>query len=90
LQSCRFIVVALTLIAGGFLLPIRFTPTTFTAFAQEENDTNSTTGLTTAGNITTRSTSLPLLAGIKLSPQPVWQEQAINTGVTPINKTHTL
>lgn len=77
--------------AGGFPHLIRSTSSTPIAFAQEENDNaNNTTGSTTTTHITTTSTLKPLLAGIGLSPQPVWQEQATNTIVTLLNKTHTM
>jgi hypothetical protein len=89
-------IIALTLLAGSsFPLLIGFTPITSTAFAQQENKNNAnnnTIGSISAGNINATSTTLlpSSSAGIKLSPQPVWQEQAINTDVTTINKTHTM
>jgi hypothetical protein len=36
----------------------------------------------TTGNTTTSS------SGLELSPQPIWDEQATSTSVTPINETH--
>jgi hypothetical protein len=40
----------------------------------------------TTGNITTTTTSSEL----ELSPQPIWDEQATSTSVTPINETHSV
>ena len=39
---------------------------------------------TTGNNTATTVTSL----GLELSPQPIWDEQATSTNVTPINETH--
>jgi len=59
-----------------FTLTIVFTSTT-----------NQVTAITTASNTTT--TTSPS-SGLELSPQPVWDEVVVNTGVTPINETHTI
>ena len=40
---------------------------------------------TTTSNTTTTTTSS---SGLELSPQPIWDEQATSTSVTPINETH--
>jgi hypothetical protein len=48
-------------------------------------DGNSTTTTTTATTTTTPSSS-----GLELSPQPIWDEQAITTGVAQINETHSI
>ena len=45
--------------------------------------------ITMATNNVSTSTALPSL-GLELSPQPVWDEVVVNTGATPINKTHTI
>jgi hypothetical protein len=49
---------------------------------------NQVTATTTASNTTTNANSPS--SGLELSPQPVWDEVVVNTGVTPINETHTL
>jgi 3D (Asp-Asp-Asp) domain-containing protein len=41
----------------------------------------------TAGNNNTTTTTS---SGLELSPQPVWKEVATNTGITPINQTHSI
>jgi hypothetical protein len=60
-----------------FILAIIFASTTTPVSA-------STTGNTTTTATTTTS------SGIELSPQPIWDEQATSTGVTPINETHSI
>ena len=47
--------------------------------------TNTTT---TAGNTTTSTTSSASSSGIKLSSQPIYQEQIKDTGNTPLDQTH--
>ena len=42
---------------------------------------------TTTSNTTTTTTSS---SGLELSPQPIWDEQATSTSVTPINETHSV
>ena len=84
------IIVALMLLAGGFVL-INPTPMiATTAFAQEEENNAAaaaTAGATTTTNdTTTATTSTP--SGLELSSQPIWDEQATSTSVTPINETH--
>jgi hypothetical protein len=100
--SCRRVtgvstIVALTLIGGiGFLLlsvPSITTTTTMTAaFAQEEGDDNASragTATTTTNDTTTTGTMpSPSSSGLELSSQPIWDEQATSTSVTPINETH--
>jgi hypothetical protein len=89
------IIIALTLLGSGFVL-INSTPMIFsTAFAQEEeNNTTTTAGVTTTttNDTTTAATSTPSSSslGLEFLPQPIWEEEASNTGVTPINETHTL
>jgi len=41
---------------------------------------------TTTSNTTTTTSS----SGLELSPQPIWDEQATSTSVTPINETHSV
>jgi hypothetical protein len=62
------------------------------AVAQEEQqqqpqNTTTTTITASAGNTTT-SSAAPSLSGIKLSPQPIYQESTPPGIVTPINQTH--
>ena len=64
------------------------------------NDGNNTAGTTdsitastetataTPSNATTATTTPS--SGLELSPQPIWDEQAANTGRTPINETHSI
>src|SRR5215203_4273489 len=64
----------------------------FSAVAQEEQqqqpqNTTTTTITASAGNTTT-SSAAPSLSGIKLSPQPIYQESTPPGIVTPINQTH--
>ena len=42
---------------------------------------------TTSNSITATTTPS---SGLELSPQPIWDEQATNTGRTPINETHSI
>ena len=44
--------------------------------------------ITTTGNSTT--TTATTSSGLESSSQPVWEEVATNTGVTPINETHSV
>lgn len=75
--------------------------TTIAAAQEEENNNNNTatteanTATTTDGNSNTSATTtgaIPLLSssGIHLSPQPIWKGQRMNTGVAPLNQTHSL
>jgi hypothetical protein len=57
-----------------------------TTFAQEGNNIDNTAKVAIT---TTNTSSISLSCRIQLSALPVWKEQATNTGVTPINKTHT-
>ena len=66
---------ATTVAATIFTLAIIFASTTTPVSA-------STTGNTT----TTTTTS----SGLELSPQPIWEEVSTNTGITPINQTHSI
>lgn len=89
------IIIALTLLAGGFVLISPMPMIASTAFAQEEESNNNTTTAgatttTTTTDTTTATTSTPPSSlGLKLSPQPIWEEEVSNTGVTSINETHT-
>lgn len=98
-------IIALSLLANiSFVLlsPPPMMMTTIAA-AQEEEDNNSnntaTTEATTAttdGDTNTGTTTMadtPLSSsssGIHLSPQPIWKGQRMNTGVAPLNQTHSL
>ncbi len=46
------------------------------------------TATATPSNATTATTTPS--SGLELSPQPIWDEQAANTGRTPINETHSI
>src|SRR5918997_6684676 len=80
-----FIITSILLAGSGFfaLTSYATTPMT-TAFAQEGNNTTaaSTPSSTTATTATNTS------SGIKLSPQPIYQESTPPGSVTPINQTH--
>jgi hypothetical protein len=90
-------IIALTLLlsaASSFVLlsPTPMTITT-TAFAQEEGTNNTTTaGATTTmtNDTATATTTTTPSSGLELSAQPIWDEQATSTGVTPINETHSI
>jgi hypothetical protein len=83
-----FIITTLILASGGFALIGSAATTLMTnaAFAQEGND-NSTTA-TSADNSATAISTSNTSSGIRLSPQPIWQERAITVSTTPINQTH--
>lgn len=86
------IIIALTLVlAGGFALLSQTSMTIPNALAQEDaNDTTTTAETTTTDDTTTTTeatTTMPS-SGLELSPQPIWDEQATSTSVTPINETH--
>jgi hypothetical protein len=95
-------IIALTLLAGGFLILSPITAMTITtALAQEEgggNNTSTTGGTTTttSDDITnttaTNTTTTTRLSSsvIHLSAQPIWQESTGNTGVTPFDQTHSI
>ena len=88
------IIIAFTmLLVGGFVLISPTPMIATTAFAQEEENNSITAGATTTtttSDTTSATTSPPSSLGLELSPQPIWEEEVSNTGVTPINGTHTL
>jgi hypothetical protein len=87
--SASIIISFTLLLAGsGFVLINHTLMIATTAFAQEEN--NSTAETITTSDTTTTTTSSSLSSGIELSPQPIWEEEVSNIGVTPINETHTI
>jgi hypothetical protein len=77
-----------------------------TVLAQEAEGDNNNTTSTTGGSTTTTPSNITITATtnatsnnatsalspstIHLSEQPIWQENAINTGVTPFNQTHSI
>jgi hypothetical protein len=93
--SASKIIIALTLLlAGSSFVLLSPTPMTITtAFAQEEGTNNTATAGATTTTMTndtataTTTTSIPS-SGIKLSPQPIYQESVPPGSVTPINQTH--
>jgi hypothetical protein len=78
-------IITLTLLEDGIVLVSSF-PMISTTFAQKENNIDNTAKVTST---TTNTSLVSSLHGIQLSALPIWKEQATNTGVTPINKTHT-
>lgn len=77
---------ALTLIACSFAL---VSPTPMTAaLAQEHEEEECSATTVTPSTISTMSNNTNVAAGIELSPQPVYQEQARTVSQTPINQTH--
>ena len=61
----------------------------FSAVAQQQQQPqNTTTTTTTASAGTTSTSSAAPSSGIKLSPQPIYQESVPPGTVTPINQTH--
>jgi hypothetical protein len=54
-----------------------------------DNITASTEAATATPSNTITPTTIPS-SGLELSPQPIWDEQATNTGRTPINETHSI
>lgn len=73
-------ILALTLLAGGFVL---ISPTSMTAALAQQEHNNTTVTATTGDNNTTTATSV---SGIELSPQPIYQERARTVSETPINQ----
>jgi hypothetical protein len=74
------------LVEGGFVLnSSTLTSMTTAAFAQEGNNTTATS---THNSSTTATTTTNTSSGIKLSPQPIYQESVPPGTVTPINQTH--
>ncbi len=61
--------------------------TIFTLIIIFASTTISPASASTSGNATA-TTGTP--SGLELSPQPIWDEQATSTGVTPINETHSI
>jgi hypothetical protein len=59
------------------------------ATADGNNKAISTEATTISNNVTNTSTSSSP-SGIELSPQPIWEEEATTTGMTPINQTHSI
>jgi hypothetical protein len=92
-DTASIYILALTLLASIFVF-ISPTQMTTIAFAQE-GENNTTAGETTitttsdTSTTTTPSSASPSL-GLELSPEPVWQERVITTGVTRIYETHTV
>jgi hypothetical protein len=73
-------ILALTLLAGGFVL---ISPTSMIAALAQGHNTTLTA--TTGNNSTTTATSV---SEIELSPQPIYQERARTLSETPINQIH--
>ena len=72
-------------------------PPSVTTMAQQQQMTTTTGGATTTTGDTTTTTSAATITfspssggGIELSSQLVWEELATNTGLTPINQTHSI
>jgi hypothetical protein len=93
--TSTYILVLMLLAGSGFVL-LSPTPMSIitTAFAQEEGTNNTTpagaatTTTTTNDTATATTTTGTLSSGIKLSPQPIYQESVPPGSVTPINQTH--
>ena len=100
---CVSDIIALSLLAGISFVLLSSLPMMMTTIAaaqeEEENNNNNTatteaTTATTDGDTNTSATTTgatPLSSsGIHLSPQPIWKGQRMNTGVAPLNQTHSL
>jgi hypothetical protein len=86
-SSGVFIITSMLLVGGGFVLnSSTSTSMTTAAFAQEEG--NNTTAASTPNSSTTARTTTNTSSGIKLSPQPIYQESTPPGNVIPINQTH--
>jgi hypothetical protein len=80
-----FVIASMLLAGSGFFALTSSTATPMnTAFAQEGNNTTAASTPSTTTATTTTNTS----SGIKLSPQPIYQESVPPGSVTPINQTH--
>jgi hypothetical protein len=104
--TVSIMIIALTLLAGGFLILSPITAMTITtALAQEGGGGNNTstiggttttttsddiTNTATTNTTTTTTTTRPSSSVIHLSAQPIWQERTGNTGVTPFDQTHSI
>src|ERR671910_1123105 len=93
-NSASIIIAFTMLLAGGFVLISPTPMIATTVFAQEEENNTTiiagATTTTTTSDTTSATTTPPSSLGLELSPQPIWEEEVSNTGVTPINETHTL
>jgi hypothetical protein len=87
-SSGVLIITSMLLVGGGFALNRSTSISMTTAvFAQEEG--NNTTAASTPNSSTTATTTTTnTSSGIKLSPQPIYQESVPPGAVTPINQTH--
>jgi hypothetical protein len=84
-SSGVFIITSMLLAGSGFALNSSTLTSMTTAFAQEGNNT---TAASTPNSNTTATTTTNTSSGIKLSPQPIYQESVPPGSVTPINQTH--
>jgi hypothetical protein len=80
-----FVIASMLLTAGGLTLNSSTLTSMTTAFAQQGNNT---TAASTPNSNTTATTTTNPSSGIKLSPQPIYQESVPPGIVTPINQTH--
>lgn len=86
-SSGVFVITSMLLVGGGLAFnSSTSTSMTTAAFAQEEG--NNTTAASTPNSSTTATTTTNTSSGIKLSPQPIYQESTPPGRVTPINQTH--
>jgi hypothetical protein len=84
-SSGVFIITSMLLVGGGFALNSSTSTSMTAAYAQEGNNT---TAASTPNSSTTATTTTNTSSGIKLSPQPIYQESTPPGRVTPINQTH--
>jgi hypothetical protein len=82
----KYHVIASAATATIFTLAIIF-PSSMIAIPVQASPIDGNNTTTTA---TTTTTNTSPSSGIELSPQPIWVEQAITTGRTPINETHSI
>jgi hypothetical protein len=82
----KYHVIASAAAATIFTLAIIF-PSSMIAIPVQASPIDGNNTTTTA---TTTTTNTSPSSGIELSPQPIWDEQAITTGRTPINETHSI
>src|SRR5215211_7047214 len=87
MQEYTSVLLIAAILFAGILVASPFSSVAQEEQQQQPQNTTTTTITASAGNTTT-SSAAPSLSGIKLSPQPIYQESTPPGIVTPINQTH--
>jgi hypothetical protein len=80
----RYLITAACLFTFAIMVTASNTVTTIPTAATTATTTSNTTAMINDTSTLSSSSS----SGLKLSPQPVWEEVTTDTGMTPINETH--